>query len=286
MSVARLHKRATKKAANAGIRPCIRIVSEPEIPDILYKYTNDAGVAGLREGIIRFGSFEEYRDAENEAIRDRFENSLVSSPVPVYSPDEDRVSLVLALRSPGVVFCASADDALCGAFGYSRRVAIKSKPFIRALTGAAASVRHIFDAKTMTERREIVAARFSESDPITQDKGQWRPVRPKEYKVQLCWGRVRYPRNAYSKIPLRRMLTAAAIGGDVGMKILHEEMLKEDMVMLRKPAEFSHERECRVALNFLPWGAAASQDVVSAYIVNSLFVKLDNPREIFIFGDN
>ena len=281
MSVARLHKRATKKAANAGIRPCIRIVSEPEVPDILYKYTNDAGVAGLREGIIRFGSFEEYRDTKNEAIRDPFENSLVSSPFSV----GDKVSGVLAMRSPGVVFCASADDALRGAFGYSRRVAIKSKPFFRALTSAATSVRHIFDAKTMTERREIVAARFSESEPITQDKRQWRPVRPKEYTMQLCWGRVRYLQNPYSKMPLMRMLTAA-MGGDAGIKILHEEMLKGDPQMLCKPAEFSHERECRVALNFLPWGAAASQGIVSAYIVNSLFVKLDNPREVFIFGDN
>ena len=268
------------------IRPYIRILSEPEIPDILYKYTSDAGVAGLREGFVRFGSFEEYRDTENEAIRDPYENSVVSRCIPMHFPDGRRASMRLSMQMPGVVFCASADEALRGAFGYSRRVAIRSEPFFRALHNALTSCRHVFDAKAMMEHRKIAAVKFSESDSFSSTKEQWRPVHPKEWTSQTYRGRVLYRQEPHSKMSPRQILTASVISGDAGIEMIRKGTRMDDPSALRKPAKFSHEKECRVALNFMPWKTATDQGGEPSYFTDSVFVRIENPREALIFDDN
>ena len=281
-------KAKAKKAVRAGGAaegpPRIRILSEPQVPDILYKYTSDAGVAGLREGFVRFGSFEEYRQTEDEAIRDPYENSVVSCRVPIDFPNESKASLVLAMRLPGLVFCASADKALRGAFPpYNRRVAIRSGPFFRALGNAVTSYRHIFDAQTLIRDRKIAKAQFLESETFTTDKGQWHPTPPeKTFTAWLGMGWVHYVRDPHSKMSPMRMLAAAAIGGAPGGEILQKEIQADGFV---KPFWFSHEKECRVMLLFLP-KRGIPREGDPAYNTESIFVKVDNPRDIFILDDD
>ena len=292
-AVARKKSKVAKAARRerATISPCSVQILRNEPPPILFKYTTDAGVAGMREGIVRFGSYQSYREAEDREIRDEFENATITRPgLPFRHPFTGRVEFArYAMAYPGAIFCASADGSIGGAFPkYSRRVAVRAKPLFEALHNAVTQIRHVFDK---SEDGKITEPRFREcGDHPRPSLDSFRKVRPKELYRELRMGQVRYVEDMTSKANPLDLLFAGIVGGDNGRRLIAKLTQDDHYSELWKQRRFEREKEWRVIMSFSPKNDSPEYTdqglrILRCYHTDSFFVKIDNPQEVFIFDN-
>ena len=263
-----------------------------EFPEILYKYTSDAGVAGLREGIVRFGSHQEYRDAEDAQIQDVRENSILSRDKFVGTLGGQRVFRAAGVYFPGAVFCASLSDSLLGEFPrYSHRVMIRTKPLICALHRAMSDWRNIFEKG---EHGGMIPVRLYDDHGKASWSGafpndDWEIVHPSKVRIELECDKVQYAEDMRSDVDPQEIISAASRGGTSGAEEIARlipDGVKPEFV---KGIQFSREEEYRASLSFSPWDEVPKRiaehgkcyDVRRVYHTDSLFVKIENPRDVF-----
>ena len=300
----KIPKKAVQKAAKSrkktkraeAVKPVlpspysVRVLMD-ELPLILYKYTDDAGVAGMREGIVRFGSYQSYRVAEDLKIRDEFEHAAITrATVPCFNSRTGRIErMKFAMAFPGAIFCASANESLRGdAFGYNRRVAVKIDALYDAALNAAAQLHHIF---RRFEDGEIVRPLFQEcGDRPRASLNDFKEVPPKDFSVNLRMGNVQYVEDLGSNADPRGMMLAGSIGGEFGRRLI-AKLTQDDYYMeLRKQLRFRHEKEWRIMMSFSPRNDTRvftenGDPILRCYHTDSFFVKIDNPRDVFTFDD-
>lgn len=263
-----------------------------QIPDTLYKYTSDAGLAGLREGIVRFGSYQEYRDAEDVQIRDVRENSVLSRDVCIGRTPNGRAFYAEVLYLPGVAFCASLSASLRGVFPrYNHRIAIRTKPFISALREAMRVPHRIFEKD---HSGKIVPPQFyddcrkpSFKPPFPDIPEGWKVVPPSKVLIKLDCGKAQYGRDVRSNAGPQGFADALAQQGDDQIMAVGAIIPTDDSEFM-KSFRFSREQEYRIALSFhprdekpIPHPDPEGGTVSRAYHVRSLYVKVDSPRDIF-----
>ena len=255
------------------------------VPEFLFKYTDDAGVAGLREGFVRLGSALEYRQSENQEIRDANEHSVFSQIAPVTDPRSgESILLQVSLQIPGAIFCASQSDSLRGAFpGYNRRVVIRVKPFLSSLGNAIFEPRHFvqFDKN----KKAIPLQHLVLSDGILT------PEPSSNYMVNtfMEYGNVWYTDDLLSDAHPLELQQAIRMGEHFPMFEAARFFAGKVLPHFRKHTRFQHEKEYRVALSFARHGTMRKikdgEYMSHHYFTDSLFVKIDNPGNVFIFSD-
>ena len=292
-AVARKKSKVAKAARRerATISPCSVQILRNEPPPILFKYTTDAGVAGMREGIVRFGSYQSYREAEDREIRDEFENATITPPgLPFRNQLTGRMEFArYAMAYPGAIFCASADGSIGGAFPkYNRRVVVRAEPLFEALHNASVQIHHVFDK---SEDGKITEPLFMEcGDHPRPSLDSFEKVRPKKFRRDLRMGRVRYVEDPTSKANPVDLLRAGIVGGENGRRLIANLTQDDHYPELRKQRRFEREKEWRIIMSFSPpndplVSTSKGYPILRCYHTGSFFVKIDNPQRVFIFDN-